>query len=85
MCEYDRPTERKHVVSKIRPGEPVCSWHSCPHCTGVCRQGCPAGAWEKERRDGQEGTEEEGMLGIKGELSLAGLCRDTMRSELLVR
>lgn len=42
---------------------------------------CPAGSWQRKRRDGQEGTKER-MQGMMGELSPAGLCRDNMCSEL---
>ncbi len=75
----------KHVVSKIRPGDLTFSQHICPQYATVCRRGCPAGSWERKRNDGQEGTEEGRMRGMKGELSPAGLCRDSMRSELYVR
>lgn len=61
----------------IHQADPV--WQICPpqSADGVC----PAGSWQRRRRDGQEGTEKR-MRGMKGELSPAGLCRDNMCSEL---
>lgn len=32
MAKIDGTEEFKHIVSKIRPSDPACSWHGYPRC-----------------------------------------------------